>query len=197
MLGGVSKTHTFDLQDELATAGLQKGPHQELCSSLASLLRPWLRDGRYGPIVDGPSNVDLGSVSTSGRLKVVHFELGEMGKSEADLKSVVGFLITNQVRNHIQSMPRGVRKQVILEEMTSFLKVPNGDEIVIDYYEPSANISLNSLELSGSVSTDTLTGLITVFLEAVHGYFSITLVAKRKITLMMIPVFFPLLLSRC
>jgi hypothetical protein len=125
----------FDLQDELAAAGRQRGAHQELCTTLASLLRPWLRDGRYGPIVDGASNVDLGSMSPSGRLKVIHFELGEIGKSEAALKSVVGFLVTNQVRNHIQGMPRAVRKQVIIEEMTSFLKVPNGEEIVVDYYE--------------------------------------------------------------
>ena len=48
---------------------------------------------------------------------------------------MVGFLITNEVRNHIQGMPRAVRKQVVIEEMTSFLKVPNGEEIVIDYYE--------------------------------------------------------------
>jgi hypothetical protein len=104
---------------------------------LASLLRPWLRDGRYGPIVDGASNVDLGraDLSETDPLKVVHFELGEMGKAEAELKSVVGFLITNEVRNHIQEMPRAIRKQVVIEEMTSFLTVPNGEEIVIDYYE--------------------------------------------------------------
>ena len=125
----------FDLQDELAAAGRQRGAHQELCGTLAALLRPWLRDGRYGPILDGPSNIDLGGVSPSGGLKVVHFELGEIGKSEAELKAVVGFLITNQVRNHIQGMPRAIRKQVIIEEMTAFLKVPNGEEIVTDYYE--------------------------------------------------------------
>ena len=126
-----------DLQDELHTASLSRGPNQDLCATLASLLRPWLRDGRYGPIVDGASNVDLGraDLSENDPLKVVHFELGEMGKAEAELKSVVGFLITNEVRNHIQGMPRAVRKQVVIEEMTSFLKVPNGEEIVIDYYE--------------------------------------------------------------
>ena len=126
-----------DLQDELHTAGFSKGPHQELCATLASLLRPWLRDARYGPIVDGASNVDLGSVELSEKdpLKVVHFELGEMGKAEAELRAVVGFLITNEVRNHIQGMPRGLRKQVVIEEMTSFLKIPNGEEIVVDYFE--------------------------------------------------------------
>ena len=126
-----------DLQDELHTAALQKSPHQELCATLASLLRPWLRDGRYGPIVDGANNIDLGSVelSETDPLKVVHFDLGKIGKSEAELRAVVGFLITNQVRNHIQGMPRAIRKQVIIEEMTSFLKIPNGEEIVIDFYE--------------------------------------------------------------
>ena len=126
-----------DLQDELHTAAFCKGPHQELCAILASLLRPWLRDGRYGPIVDGASNVDLGSVELSDKdpLKVVHFELGEMGKAEAELKAVVGFLVTNEVRNHIEGMPRGIRKQVVIEEMTSFLKIPNGEEIVVDFYE--------------------------------------------------------------
>ena len=126
-----------DLQDELHTAGLAKGAHRELCATLASLLRPWLRDGRYGPIVDGASNLHLGSVEISNEdpLKVVHFELGEIGKSEAELKAVVGFLITNEVRNHIEGMPRGIRKQVVIEEMTSFLRIPNGEEIVIDFYE--------------------------------------------------------------
>ncbi|MBV8378964.1 MAG: hypothetical protein JO279_18380 [Verrucomicrobia bacterium] len=126
-----------DLQDELHTAALQKGPHQELRATLASLLRPWLRDGRYGPIVDGAGNIDLGSVEIreSDPLKVVHFDLGKIGKAEAELRAVVGFLITNEVRNHIQGMPRGIRKQVIVEEMTSFLKIPNGEEIVVDFYE--------------------------------------------------------------
>ena len=31
--------------------------------------------------------------------------------------------------------PTFVAEGVIIEEMTSFLKVPNGEEIVIDYYE--------------------------------------------------------------
>jgi hypothetical protein len=125
------------LQDELHSASFGKGPHTELCGTLASLLRPWLRDGRYGPIVDGPGNVDLGSaqISESDDLKVVHFELGELGESEADLRAAAGFLITNELRNHIQGMPRGIRKQVIIEEMVSFLKVPNGAEIVVDYYQ--------------------------------------------------------------
>src|SRR5215471_17603499 len=127
----------FDLQDELGAASRQRGPHQELCGTLASLLRPWLRDGRYGKIVDGATNIDLGCVDVqeSDPLKVVHFELEKIGKAETELRAVVGFLITHEVRNHIQGMPRAIKKQVIIEEMTSFLKIPNGEEIVMDYYE--------------------------------------------------------------
>jgi hypothetical protein len=127
----------FDLQDELASWGREKGPHQELCATLGSLLRPWLRDGRYGALLDGPSNVDLGSIDigVDDPLKVVHFDLGEIGKAETELRAVAGYLIANEVRNHIQGMPRGLRKQVIIEEMISFLKVPNGAEIVVDFYE--------------------------------------------------------------
>jgi hypothetical protein len=126
-----------ELQDELHSCSHQRGPHQELCGTLASLLRPWLRDGRYGRIVDGASNIDLGSVDVQENdpLKVVHFELEKIGKAETELRAVVGFLITNAVRNHIQGMPRAIKKQVIIEEMTSFLKIPNGEEIVMDYYE--------------------------------------------------------------
>ena len=122
---------------------------------LASLLRPWLRDGRYGPIVDGPSNVDLGSaqISESDPLKVVHFELGELGESEADLRAVAGFLITNELRNHIQGMPRGIRKQVVIEEMVSFLKVPNGAEIVVDFYQKMRKYSCQVVSVFQNYAT--------------------------------------------
>jgi hypothetical protein len=145
----------FDLQDELHSASIQKGPYQELCATLASLLRPWLRDGIYGPIVDGASNIDLGSadLTDASQLKVVHFELGEMGESEAELKAVVGFLITNEVRNHIQGMSRGIKKQVIIEEMTSFLKVPNGAQIVVDYYERMRKYSCQVISIFQQYST--------------------------------------------
>jgi hypothetical protein len=144
-----------DLQDELHSASLGKGPHTEQCAMLASLLRPWLRDGRYGAIVDGPSNIDLGSaqISESDELKLVHFELGELGESEAELRAVAGFLITNELRNHIQGMPRGIRKQVVIEEMVSFLKVPNGAEIVVDYYQKMRKYSCQVTSVFQNYST--------------------------------------------
>lgn len=145
----------WNLQDELHSWGLQKGPHQELCSTLASLLRPWLRDGRYGVLLDGASNVDLGraEISESDPLKVVHFDFGEIGKAEAELRAVAGFLVANEVRNHIEGMPRDVRKQVVIEEMMAFLKVPNGAEVVIDYWERMRKYSCQVLGVFQQYST--------------------------------------------
>jgi hypothetical protein len=35
----------------------------------------------------------------------------------------------------LMSMPRAVRKQLIIEEMTAFLEVPDAPKIIIDFYE--------------------------------------------------------------
>jgi hypothetical protein len=127
----------FDLQDELNALARRGKYHPETCASLASLLRPWLRDGQYGPIVDGPSTIDLGSgsVRPGDPLRVVYFDLSRITQAERELRAVAGFLITNHVRNHLMSMPRSVKKQMVIEEMTAFLEVPDAEKIVIDFYE--------------------------------------------------------------
>lgn len=144
-----------NLQDELLAASLQKGPHQEHCAALSTLLRPWLRDGIYGPIVDGSGNVDIGGVEygENDPLKVVHFELGELGKSESELRAVAGFLIANEVRNHIQGMPRGIKKCAIIEEMVSFLKVPDAETIVVDYWQQMRKYSTQMWAVFQNYST--------------------------------------------
>ena len=127
----------FDLQDELNAIARRGKYHPDTCASLASLLRPWLRDGQYGPIVDGASTIDLGSdhIVPGEGPKVVYFDLSRITQAERDLRSVAGFLITNHVRNHLMGMPRSIRKQMIIEEMTAFLEVPDAEKIVVDYYE--------------------------------------------------------------
>jgi hypothetical protein len=52
-----------------------------------------------------------------------HFELGEIGKSEAELKAVVGFRITNEVRNHIEGMPQNLALVCRLREQNCFCSV--------------------------------------------------------------------------
>jgi type IV secretory pathway VirB4 component len=95
---------------------------------LAQLLEPWCSHGNYGAILDGENNVDL-------RGKIAHFELGYIPESAQDLRAVAGFLITNHVRNEVMTRRRDVRKRVILEELSAFLTIPDGDRITREFYE--------------------------------------------------------------
>src|SRR5208282_2259026 len=144
-----------DLQDQLHSASLVKGPHAELCATLASLLRPWLRDGRHGVLLDGPSNIDLGSteLDDSIPIRVLHFELGELGEAEHELRSVAGFLIATEIFNHIKGMNRGIRKAVVVEEMVSFLKIPNAEQIIVDYWQTARKFSTIMLAVFQTYST--------------------------------------------
>lgn len=94
---------------------------------IATLLLPWCRDGNYGALFDGPSNLSL-----TGR--IAHFELGHIPESARELKAAAGFLITNYVRKHIVTLPRAVRKRLVFEEVARFLDIPGGQEIVQESY---------------------------------------------------------------
>jgi hypothetical protein len=127
----------FDLQDDLHAQGLRAGEHKDTCARLATLLSPWLRDGAYGPLLDGTSNVDLGSTDLrpGDPLRVVDFELSQLGAGDSELKSVAGHLIAVTVMATLRGMRRAVRKLVIFEEVHSFLRVPHAGEIAIKYAE--------------------------------------------------------------
>jgi hypothetical protein len=105
----------------------QRKAHEDL-GLLRMLLEPWSRTGRYGAILDGVNNVDL-----SGR--VVHFELSYIPESARELRTVAAFMITNDLRKEIMRRPRSTRKRVILEELSAFLAMPDGDRITREYYE--------------------------------------------------------------
>jgi hypothetical protein len=120
----------YDVQDEIQSKGRSKPatPESSEFAIIGKLLEVWLRDGPYGPIVDGVTNIRLDR-------KIVHFELSKIKESEQELLAVAGFLITNDVRNYIMTMRRGARKRLILEELSAFLALENGPKIVRDYYE--------------------------------------------------------------
>ncbi|HCN30376.1 MAG TPA: hypothetical protein DIT64_16870 [Verrucomicrobiales bacterium] len=105
----------------------QRRAHEDL-GLLRMLLEPWSRTGRYGAIMDGVNNVNL-------KGKVVHFELSYIPESAKELRTVAAFLITNDLRKEIMSRPRSTRKRVILEELSAFLAMPDGDRITREYYE--------------------------------------------------------------
>lgn len=105
----------------------QRRAHEDL-GLLRMLLEPWSRTGRYGSMLDGVNNVDLSG-------KVVHFELSYIPESAKELRTVAAFMITNDLRKEIMSRPRSTRKRVILEELSAFLAMPDGDRITREYYE--------------------------------------------------------------
>jgi hypothetical protein len=103
------------------------GPEREQVIEISTLLLPWCRDGNYGCLFDGISNLSLTG-------KIAHFELGYIPDSAKELKTAAGFLITNDARKHIITLPRALRKRNVYEEVARFLDIPGGEEIVKESY---------------------------------------------------------------
>jgi len=103
------------------------GAERDQIMEIATLLLPWCRDGNYGGLFDGVTNVSLTG-------KIAHFELGYIPESAKELKSAAGFLITNHARKHIMTLPRALRKRNVYEEVARFLDIPGGQEIVQESY---------------------------------------------------------------
>jgi hypothetical protein len=69
------------------------------------------------------------------RPRGIYFDLSRITKQEQDLRNVASFLIANQLRNYLMTLPRAIKKMLVIEEVTSFLEMPDGDVMIIDYYE--------------------------------------------------------------
>ena len=104
------------------------GSERDQIIEIATLILPWCRDGNYGCLFDGTSNLSLTG-------KIAHFELGYIPESAKELKTAAGFLITNDARKHIITIPRALRKRnVWAREVARFLDIPGGQEIVQESY---------------------------------------------------------------
>ncbi|MDX1951087.1 MAG: hypothetical protein SFY81_02820 [Verrucomicrobiota bacterium] len=103
------------------------GAERDQILEIATLLMPWCRDGNYGALFDGASNLSLTG-------KIAHFELGYIPDSAKELRAAAGFLITNYARKHIITLPRALRKRNVYEEVARFLDIPGGEEIVKESY---------------------------------------------------------------
>jgi hypothetical protein len=103
------------------------GAERDQIIEIATLLLPWCRDGNYGALFDGVSNLSLTG-------KIAHFELGYIPDSAKELRSAAGFLITNDARKHIITLPRALRKRNVYEEVARFMDIPGGEDIVKESY---------------------------------------------------------------
>jgi hypothetical protein len=117
------------------------GPESEACAQIATLLVPFCGESStYGAIFDRTTNVTL-----TGR--VVHFERGFISAAETHLKSLTGFLILNQIRQHLITLPRDQRKMLVLEELARLLDVPGAESLVNEIYSQmrKANVVVISI----------------------------------------------------
>jgi type IV secretory pathway VirB4 component len=94
---------------------------------LATLLRAWNADGPYGRLFDGATNVSLQD-------SIAHFELGLIPEQAVELKAAAGLLISGVSRQHIISLPRASRKRALFEEVSQFMDVPGGEQILAESY---------------------------------------------------------------
>ena len=118
-------THSA-LVELLAYARLPEHSKEEI-DRLATLLRAWSADGAYGRLFDGITNISL-------HRRVAHFELGLVPEQAVELKAAAGLLISGFARQHILSLPRATRKRIVFEEVSRFLDVPGGEQIVAESY---------------------------------------------------------------
>jgi hypothetical protein len=114
------------LVELMAYARLPEHNKEEI-DRLATLLRAWTAEGAYGRLFDGVTNVSL-------RRRIAHFELGLVPEQAVELKAAAGLLISGFARQHILSLPRASRKRIVFEEVSRFLDVPGGEQIVAESY---------------------------------------------------------------
>jgi type IV secretion system protein TrbE len=89
-----------------------------LSSELAKGLRA---GGVVGGFIDGPTNVEVRGAG-------LHFDTSRL--PEGTLKELAGFVVFDHVRQHILTLPRGVSKVMLLDELRRILLIPGATEFV-------------------------------------------------------------------
>ncbi len=115
-----------ELYELIRMSSFEFGSDKEI-GSIAQQIKDWCYNGKHGCLFDGFTNVRFDR-------KIVHFELGRLSSADKQLKEIVVFLISNQIRNHIISLPRKCRKRIVFEEAGKLLNIPGGTEIISEAY---------------------------------------------------------------
>lgn len=100
-----------------------------LAKEIALELEPWRAGGRYGGLFDGQSSLSLGRAENQ-RLHFLHFELGRIPKEQQELRRITIFLLSATIRRLVMTLPRGMRKVVLVEELAPLFDLPEGAEWV-------------------------------------------------------------------
>ncbi len=100
---------------------------EKVVNQLVTLLRAWTAaEGNNGCLFDGVGNIDL-------HKHIVHFECGKLGEANQQLRDAAIFLIVQQVRRRIISLPRNVPKGALFEEASQILKAKKGADLLKEF----------------------------------------------------------------
>ncbi len=77
---------------------------------IATRLAQYAIESGRGCLFDGVTNIDLSS-------RLLHFEIGKMANASANIRAMVGMVISNLAQQQIINMPRTLKKMFIFEEM--------------------------------------------------------------------------------
>lgn len=102
--------------------------------TIANALAGWTKSGSYGQILDGYSNVDLSA-------DFIQFELGEIPESSADLKAMIGFILTNRIRSEVTRRSRAEKKVFVFEEAAIILGIEGGAQLFLESLAQMAKYS--------------------------------------------------------
>ena len=118
-------THS-QLHELLLSTGMNGAENKDILK-LAYDIGNWCGGGSNGSLFDGHTNVPFNK-------RWLHFELSKILANSKLLKEMVIYLLGNQIRALIMSMPRGWHKRRIYEEASKVLVVEGGEEIISEDY---------------------------------------------------------------
>lgn len=116
---------------EMMETAIMRHHDKDVVNRLVSSLHQWRAGGDYGKLFDGVTNVSLTN-------KVSLFELAY---APPQMKAAAGFLIANYGRQNMMTLPRHLWKMTIFEELSRFMNVPGGEQIVSENYAQMAKFS--------------------------------------------------------
>ncbi len=131
---------------------------------LATLLRPWLRDGTHGTLFDGPGNV-----SFDGRVTLLEYGAANGGLEEG--RTVAAHLALRQFCASLRRWPRAERKRLVIEELSSFLAIPGADLLVREIFEQFRKYNCQCLAILQQYSRLNDASLRAALVGNVHSFF--------------------------
>ena len=113
--------------------GLHGRPMKTLAEPRNTMI--WQSCFRSGMHMGATANWSMVSPTSDSREVMCTSNLKKSLNHHLRLRALAAFLITNQLRNEVMNRPRHQRKRIVLEEIGGLLTIPNGGQIVTEFYQ--------------------------------------------------------------